>query len=207
MSPALPVAFPGLHRASAAAAFATILLLQTPAAQAGEVTVRNCLHGFRTAHAYDYSHEQSSEYASDQGGSSSEARDFTVPTRSGFDRGFRRGDAHRRVIGRVTDGNGGIEGGEAHAEHGSGYDHGSAAGSGGGSENGNDLDSCVEIRHELTNPYVIQISPAKSAEETRAADERDRQWRDRCKPVVKQDTRGVMRYVYAAPGCEYGKYE
>jgi hypothetical protein len=54
---------------------------------------------------------------------------------------------------------------------------------------------------------VIQISPPQSAEETRAADERDRLWRDRCKPVVKQDARGVMRYVYAASGCEYGKYE
>lgn len=203
MSPALPV----LHCASAAAAFATILLLQAPAAQAGEVTVRNCLHDFRTAHAYDYSHEQSSEYASDRGGSSSEALGFTVPTRSGFDGGFRRRGVHRQLNVRATDGNGGISGGAAHAEHGSGYEHGSAAGSGSGAANGNDLDSCVEIHRELTNPYVIQISPPQSAEETRAADERDRLWRDRCKPVVKQDARGVMRYVYAASGCEYGKYE
>jgi hypothetical protein len=207
MSPALPVAIPGLGRASAAAAFATIVLLQTPAAQAGEVTIRNCLHDFRTARSYDYSQEQNSAYGSARGGSSTEAADFTVPSRRGFASVSRRGRDHRDIIVRATDRNGGIAAGAADAEHGSGYDHGYTSGSGNGSESGNDLDSCVEIRRELTNPYVIQISPAKSAEETRAADERDRLWRDRCKPVVKQDARGVSRYVYAASGCDYGKYE
>jgi hypothetical protein len=39
------------------------------------------------------------------------------------------------------------------------------------------------------------------------AAERERKWLARCKPVVRQDQYGVGRYVYAAPGCEYGKHE
>jgi len=37
--------------------------------------------------------------------------------------------------------------------------------------------------------------------------ERHRKWVARCRPVIKQDQFGVGRYFYAAPGCEYGKYE
>jgi hypothetical protein len=37
--------------------------------------------------------------------------------------------------------------------------------------------------------------------------ERHRKWVARCRPVIKQDQFGVGRYVYAAPGCEFGKYQ
>ena len=37
--------------------------------------------------------------------------------------------------------------------------------------------------------------------------ERERQWEARCRPVVKQDQYGVSRYQYAAPGCEFGRFQ
>jgi hypothetical protein len=36
---------------------------------------------------------------------------------------------------------------------------------------------------------------------------RERRWLARCRPVEHQDEYGVMRYVYAAPGCEFGRYQ
>jgi hypothetical protein len=35
--------------------------------------------------------------------------------------------------------------------------------------------------------------------------EREARWAARCKPQLRHDRYGVNRYVYAAPGCEYGK--
>lgn len=46
-----------------------------------------------------------------------------------------------------------------------------------------------------------------SEEELAEARERDRQWVSRCRPVLRQDAYGVSRYVYAARGCEYGRYQ
>lgn len=34
--------------------------------------------------------------------------------------------------------------------------------------------------------------------------EREARWVARCKPHLRYDRLGVSRYVYAAPGCEYG---
>jgi len=35
--------------------------------------------------------------------------------------------------------------------------------------------------------------------------ERERRWFARCRPLLRTDAYGVNRYVYAAPGCEYGQ--
>ncbi len=46
---------------------------------------------------------------------------------------------------------------------------------------------------------------AEPAEEVAQAREREKAWEARCRPVLRQDYYGVSRYVYAAPGCEYGR--
>ncbi|MET0443263.1 MAG: hypothetical protein ABWY35_04815 [Pseudorhodoplanes sp.] len=43
------------------------------------------------------------------------------------------------------------------------------------------------------------------AEEVAEARERDRAWEARCRPILRQDAYGVSRYLYAAPGCEFGR--
>lgn len=35
--------------------------------------------------------------------------------------------------------------------------------------------------------------------------EREARWVARCKPQLRHDRYGVNRYIYAAPGCEYGQ--
>lgn len=68
--------------------------------------------------------------------------------------------------------------------------------------------SCVEVwRNGLRNPYVVSVPPPASQQDIADADARERLWQARCRPVIRQDTYGVRRYHYAAPGCEYGKYE
>jgi hypothetical protein len=42
-------------------------------------------------------------------------------------------------------------------------------------------------------------------QELAASRERERKWEARCRPRVIEDKFGVGRYVYAAPGCEFGK--
>ena len=54
------------------------------------------------------------------------------------------------------------------------------------------------------------IPPAAAPRDTRAAaeaGERERRWRERCRPVIRQDADGISRYHYAKPGCEFGKFE
>jgi hypothetical protein len=68
--------------------------------------------------------------------------------------------------------------------------------------------SCTHAwRRGFVNPYVISVAPPRTEEEIADFNLRDRLWRTRCKPVVRQDIHGISRYSYAAPGCEYGKYE
>jgi hypothetical protein len=81
--------------------------------------------------------------------------------------------------------------------YGYGYGYGSGYGSG----------RCITIERGLVNPYVIDVPPPRTEKEIADAAERDRLWQARCKPVIRQDHYGVRRYHYAAPGCEYGKYE
>jgi hypothetical protein len=65
--------------------------------------------------------------------------------------------------------------------------------------------SCVERWSEekddrSTPRFRDPEDAAKSAE-------RERLWTARCRPVLKQDRYGVERYHYAAPGCEYGRFQ
>jgi hypothetical protein len=54
------------------------------------------------------------------------------------------------------------------------------------------------------SPYIVEApGPANERAASEAA-ERERQWMNRCKPVVEQDRYGVARYRYAAAGCEFG---
>lgn len=82
-----------------------------------------------------------------------------------------------------------------------GYSYGGGSGSSYGSG------GCVSIKRELVNPYVIEVPQPRTEKEIADAAERDRLWQARCRPVIRQDHYGVRRYHYAAPGCEYGKYE
>jgi hypothetical protein len=38
-------------------------------------------------------------------------------------------------------------------------------------------------------------------------DEADQRWLEECQPKLTRDKLGVMRYLYAKPGCEYGSPE
>ena len=87
-----------------------------------------------------------------------------------------------------------------------GYLGGNAAGYGSGSSHGYSNGGCVEIRRELGNPYVIHVPPPTDRDVAETA-EHERLWRARCRPVIRQDAYGMRRYHYAAPGCDYGKYE
>jgi hypothetical protein len=54
------------------------------------------------------------------------------------------------------------------------------------------------------DPYIRTVpQPLGDAEKSLAAS-RDRRWLIRCHPVIARDYYGVARYLYAAPGCEYG---
>jgi len=66
---------------------------------------------------------------------------------------------------------------------------------------------CVDFEGELVNPYVIEIPQPRSEKEIADSAARERLWQARCRPTIRQDQYGVRRYHYAAPGCEYGKYE
>jgi hypothetical protein len=57
------------------------------------------------------------------------------------------------------------------------------------------------------NPH-ISYSPQPISDAARArAEDRDRRWMERCRPVIRQDEHGVERYTYAAAGCEFGRIE
>jgi hypothetical protein len=60
--------------------------------------------------------------------------------------------------------------------------------------------NCVTRWGPAGDPYVRLIpEPLGEADKTR-----DRKWLARCRPVVKYDHYGVARYLYSAPGCEFG---
>jgi hypothetical protein len=181
------------------AALAMIPLLHVPPAHAGEVRTTDCLRGFSEGQRSSSSSAYGSSHGAGYGNGYSSG--FSGDDRRGFD------DGRHRFFGGIRNGlyggsNSGSEGGTS-----SGYDGGYSNGSASSSTSGTSSDSCVEIRRELTNPYVIQVQPPQSAEDIRAANERERLWRARCRPVVTQDREGVSRYAYSAPGCDSGKNE
>ena len=64
--------------------------------------------------------------------------------------------------------------------------------------------NCVARWGEAGDPYIRAVPPPTDDAERKRADERDRRWEERCKPVIAQDRYGVPRYRYAAAGCEFG---
>ena len=68
------------------------------------------------------------------------------------------------------------------------------------------LESCVTtFRKPNPNPHIIRVPAPISEQEIAEQLQRDRRWEERCKPTIRQDDFGVQRYVYAAPGCDFGK--
>jgi hypothetical protein len=68
------------------------------------------------------------------------------------------------------------------------------------------LESCVTMFHNPNpNPHIIYVPAPISEQEIAEQLRRDKRWAERCRPTIKQDAFGVQRYVYAAPGCEFGK--
>ena len=202
--PPMCIKLPSIQRAGVAAALAATLLLHGPAAQAGEVTTTNCLHGFSDAYRFGASQNYTGEYGSDYGNSHGFSRTDS-DSRRGFRGGFRRARSHGGFIGGNGNGHGVAGGSGSRAGHSSGYAGGNSNQYGGGSNSGDSSDSCVEIRRELTNPYVIRVQAPQSPEDLAEANEQDRLWQARCRPTLQQDMLGIDRYHYAAPGCEYGK--
>jgi hypothetical protein len=56
-------------------------------------------------------------------------------------------------------------------------------------------------------PGVISLNAARTERDAAESAERDRLWAARCRPQARVDQYGVRRYHYAAPGCEFGRYE
>src|SRR3979411_1812600 len=108
--PPMCIKLPSIQRAGVAAAFAAMLLLHGPAAQAGEVTTTNCLHGFSDAYRFRASQNYTGEYGSDYGNSHGYNRTDS-DSRRGFRGGFRRARSHGGFIGGDGNGHGGAGGG------------------------------------------------------------------------------------------------
>ena len=64
--------------------------------------------------------------------------------------------------------------------------------------------NCVNRWGPAGDPFIRIVPPPADAAERAIANERERRWADRCRPVIKQDRYGVGRYHYAMPGCEFG---
>lgn len=56
-------------------------------------------------------------------------------------------------------------------------------------------------------PGIISLNTARTERDAAESAERDRLWLARCRPQARVDQYGVRRYRYAAPGCEFGRYE
>jgi len=191
--------------AACIASLTATLLMHAPPAQAGEVVTTDCLHGAGDSYSSSYTKSHADRYGSDYGDTYGNGYSYSRTGSAHFRGGFV--GRHRRQLVTGTDnenGGGTLNGSDAGSN--SGHREGNTNGSTTGARTSYGSDSCVEIRHELTNPYVIHVPPRTQAEERETA-EHERLWRARCHPVVKQDRYGVDRYVYAAPGCGYGRYE
>ena len=64
--------------------------------------------------------------------------------------------------------------------------------------------SCVERWDWTGDPSTPH---GRDPQEEAESAQHERQWAARCRPVVKQDQYGVGRYQYAAPGCEFGRFQ
>ena len=197
-----------VRRTTALAILAVAAASLALSAQAAEVITTDCLHGSGNSYAFGSRSENGGVYRNDYGDQFGSRYSYTRPHGSGFN-GFRRGFGgrfHRGFLAGARDDNGGGSISGVNAGSNNGSHDGYADETGAGSRTARDSTSCVEVRHELVNPYVIQVPPRAEAE-AREAENHERLWRARCRPAIKQDRYGVNRYVYAAPGCEFGKYE
>lgn len=68
--------------------------------------------------------------------------------------------------------------------------------------------NCVrQYRYGDAGANGIKTVREPSQEDLAESRERERKWVERCRPAIRQDAHGVGRYVYAARGCEYGRFE
>jgi hypothetical protein len=68
--------------------------------------------------------------------------------------------------------------------------------------------SCTSTRRRgPVNPHIVTAPDVLSDKERAEIERRDKQWEARCRPELRRDEFGVQRYVYAAPGCEFGRLE
>jgi hypothetical protein len=65
----------------------------------------------------------------------------------------------------------------------------------------------VIYREGVVHPNIRQAPEIRGEREIAEAEDRDRRWMARCRPIARHDAYGVKRYEYAAAGCEYGRYE
>ena len=200
-----------LNAAAGIVIVAAIAALPASSVQAGEIIIKNCLHGSGESHSSGYRNEYGEQYGSDYGNRYGTSYSYTRPANvfsrldgSRFHRGF---GFRRGVVTNSVDPNGGGSIVGADAGTSSGYRNGYATGYGTGSRSDYGDDSCIEIRRELVNPHIISVPPPQGEKDVADAASRDRLWQARCRPVIRQDQHGVRRYQYAAAGCDYGKYE
>ena len=152
--------------ASSVASLGLILLLQASAAHAGEVIMRDCLHGSEGNHTFGYTNSYGDQYGDDHGDNYGSAYSYSRANRGDLHRGF-DGRFHRGFDGVAGDQNGGgtINGVDAGSRN--GHRDGYATGYGNGSRSDYGSDSCVEVRRDLTNPYVITVPPPASEAQAR----------------------------------------
>jgi hypothetical protein len=189
----------------AIAVVAPILLLQAlPSAQAGEIVTRDCLHGSAETRSSRDSTQYGEQYGSGYGDRHGTSYSYTRPADIWAFSRFR----HRRgLVTNTVDPNGGGSITGADSGTSGGYGAGASNGYTTGSLNSTGDDSCVEIRRDLVNPYIIHVAPPATDKDAADIAARERLWQARCRPVIRQDVYGVRRYQYAAAGCDYGKYE
>ena len=71
--------------------------------------------------------------------------------------------------------------------------------------------SCIYVRGSMScvtkwQHWEAQTPQPLTEQELAEIREREELWQARCRPLIQQDDFGVRRYVYAAPGCEYGRF-
>jgi hypothetical protein len=65
---------------------------------------------------------------------------------------------------------------------------------------------CVrQYRYGDSGNNGVQSLKEPNPEDIAESRAREARWVARCKPQLRSDRYGVNRYVYAAPGCEYGQ--